>query len=202
MALITDYTTLKAEVASWLARADLTTAIPGFVQNAEAKLNRTLRALDQETKNATFSITGEYVAVPTNFLGARSFYLNTSPKQTLAFMPDDTQTDYFGAGSGRPKFYSVVGSNFRFGPVPDGTYSATLVYYTVLPPLASNATNWLILAHPDIYLYGSLMEAAGYLTDDPRIPMWRAAYGECVEQLKSQNNRARWGGNGMAVRPA
>jgi len=200
MAVITNYTTLKAEIALWLARTDLTTAIPGFVQNAEAKLNRVLRSLDQETKNATFSITGEYVAVPTNFLGVHAFYLNTSPPQTLQFLPTDTQTDYLST-PGIPRYFSVVGGNFRFGPPPAATQSATLIYYTTIPPLESNATNWLLTAHPDIYLYGALLEAAGYIQDDPRIGLWKQAYGECLGQLQGQNNKSRWGGNGMTVRP-
>lgn len=41
--MINDYSSLQAEIASNLARADLTTAIPTFIQLAEARINRDLR---------------------------------------------------------------------------------------------------------------------------------------------------------------
>lgn len=41
--MIQDYSTLKAAIADWLARADLTSRIPTFVQFAEARINRELR---------------------------------------------------------------------------------------------------------------------------------------------------------------
>lgn len=41
--MINDYATLKTAIASWLARADLTAAIPDFIQLAETRFNRELR---------------------------------------------------------------------------------------------------------------------------------------------------------------
>ena len=202
MAVITNYTTLKTEIAAWISRADLTTAIPGLVQFAESRFNRTLRARQMETK-AAFSITGEYVAAPAEFLEFRSGYTTTTPRTALAFMPSDTLTDSFSSeGTGRPQYFCVEGSNFRFGPIPDATYDATIVYYAAIPPLELNATNWLLLAHPDLYLYGALLQGEGYIMDDPRLPLIKAAYDEGVAQLNNDSRKARWGGNAMAARAA
>lgn len=41
--MISDYSTLKQGIADWLARADLTGAIPTFIQLAEARINRDVR---------------------------------------------------------------------------------------------------------------------------------------------------------------
>lgn len=41
--MINDYATLQAAIADELARADLTAAIPNFIQLAEADLNRQVR---------------------------------------------------------------------------------------------------------------------------------------------------------------
>ncbi len=43
MAFFTDYTTLQATIASYLARSDLTTTIPEFIRLAEDRLSRDLR---------------------------------------------------------------------------------------------------------------------------------------------------------------
>ncbi len=43
MAFFTDYTTLQATIASYLARSDLTATIPEFIRLAEDRLSRDLR---------------------------------------------------------------------------------------------------------------------------------------------------------------
>lgn len=197
---IQTYAELQAAAASWLARSDLTARIPEFIALAEAKINRVLRTQDMVTKNATFSITGEYVAVPTGFQMVKTFHLNTSPKRVLEFMPDDQITKLFGAATGKPRYYCVQGGNFRFGPTPDATYSSTLVYVGSLVGLATTSPNWLLTSHPDVYLYGTLLEAEGFLADDPRVPLWKQAFDMAVNEVNAQANANRWGGNSMAVR--
>lgn len=201
---ITTGAELATAIANWTGRADLTSRIPEFVALAEAKMNRILRTPEMETKDAAFSITGEYVAVPTGFLAARSFMLNSGPRTALTFMPDDTQVTYYPNSNETPQFFSVVGGNFRFAPVPSTTQTATLIYYKAPASVSAggSATNWILTAHPDVYLYGSLLEAVGFLGDDPRVQLWLSAYSTALDQLKSQGSRMRWGGNGMAVRSA
>jgi hypothetical protein len=198
---IAEYNDLVTAAANWSHRTDLTSRIPEFIALAEAKINRHLRTLEMVTKNASFSITGEYVATPTNFGGVQTFYLNTSPKQNLEFMPDDSQTGYFGSGSGKPRFYCIQGSNFRFGPVPDGTYSATLVYYLKVPALTSaDKNNWLLTAYPDCYLYGVMAELAAHAKDNEETQKWTQALYMVLEEISANSNRTKWGGNSMAVR--
>lgn len=206
---ITTYSELKDAIANWTARGDLATGganvnrVDEIIDNAEAMLSRDLRTLDMETKSASFSITGEYVAVPTNFLEVRTFYLNTSPRVPLEYLPDDEQALMYSTSSGPPRFFSVVGSNFRFAPVPDATYSATLVYYLKVPSLSgTTTTNWLLTAHPDLYLAACMIWAATFLQDAAMVQQWRAAYGDLLGGLRRSDNRSRWGGSGMAVRTA
>jgi hypothetical protein len=186
---ITTQPELLTAVANWSGRSDLTSRIPEFVALAEAKMNRKLRTKDMETKNATFSITGEYVATPAGFGGVRSFYLNTNPKQNLQLMTSDLQTGLFGTTSGKPRFYDVIAGNFRFAPPPDSTYSATLIYWLTVPALTGSATtNWLLTSHPDAYLYGCLAELAGFAKDWDGAAKWVAAmYGVLQEVVDISN---------------
>lgn len=211
MALV-NYGDLKTSLANWLGRSDLTTPIPDFVTLAHKQLMRDLRGhLRLQKRDAAFSITGEYVDAPSDFLELVSIYLNTSPKQEVQFMTNDRITTQF-TGSGKPKFVALVGSTatgtegFRFGPAPDGTYTATMEYYASVTYFSADSgagsTNWILTDHPQLYLYGSLLQAAAYIGDDPRVPLWKAAYDEALAQVKASGNRARWGVNGMAVRAA
>jgi hypothetical protein len=198
---ITTYAELQTAAANWLARADLTSRIPEFIALAEAKFNRTLRTRDMITKDAAFSITGEYVATPTGFLEAKAFMLNANPRQELSFMPDDTQVDMYPSSNERPLFYSIVGGNFRFAPVPSTTVTATLTYYKAITGLATTSPNWLLTSHPDIYLYATLLESAPFLMDDGRLGMWTSALKECMGQLNWQDARSNTA-NGMMIRAA
>ena len=201
---ITTGATLATAVANWLARADLTSRIPEFVQLAEAKLFRDLRTPEMITKDAAFSITGEYVAVPTGFLEAKAFMLNAAPRRALIYMPDDAQVDTYQTSNSAPVYFNVVGTNFRFAPVPNTTVTATLTYYKAPATCSTGSTehNRLLDSHPDIYLYGALLEASGYIQDDPRVQLWAQAYAIALQQLKTQGARMQWGGNGMTVRAA
>ena len=201
---ITSYAELQAAAANWLARADLTSRIPEFIALAEAKFNRTLRTRDMITKDTAFSVTGEYVAVPTGFLQFKGGYLNTAVREPILFLPDDTQAAWFEGVSTATypaRYVSVQGTNFHFAPAPGSTTTVTIVYYKAIVGLATTSPNWLLTSHPDIYLYATLLEAAPFLGDDARIGTWQSALKECLGQLIGQEQRANTAA-GMAVRLA
>ena len=54
----------------------------------------------------------------------------------------------------------------------------------------SNTTNWLLTAHPDAYLYGSLLEAAPYLMDDARLAMWATALERVLAEIRHPDSSA------------
>ena len=56
---LTNYTTLKAAIANFLARDDLTSEIDDFIDLTEADFNRRLRIRAMETVNAAFVIDAE-----------------------------------------------------------------------------------------------------------------------------------------------
>lgn len=208
MALDT-YGGLKTSVAAWLARADLTSLVPDFITLAHKQITRELRGhLRGQTRSTAFSITGEYVAAPADFLELVSLRItSTTPDYALAFIDNDTGTDMYGGIAGAPRFVTLTGATgsnteyFRFSPPPDATYTATIEYYASLTFFASDgATNWILTDHPDVYLYGSLAQASAYLFDDPRAVGWRDQFMMSLESLKRAGRKARWGGQGMAVR--
>lgn len=118
-------------------------------------------------------------------------------------MPNDTQSTLYPLaqltqwGNTQPVYFSIQGDSFRFAPIPSGGDSAQIQYYAKIPPLALNATNWLLTDHPDAYLFGSLLAATANIQDDPRIGLWKAGYDECIHEINSAAKRARWGGNAM-----
>lgn len=201
---ISTYSELLTAAANWLGRSDLTSRIPEFVTLAQARINRQVRAQAMETKSASFSINDEYVNTPADFLEARHFYItSTNPNAVLRYMAPDTMTEVYPSdNTSQPGYYAVVGTQFRFSPKPDATYTATLVYYAKPATLAASSqeTNSLFPANADLYLYATLLESESFIQNDSRISLWKSAYDDALFNLNKSANASRYGGS-MAVRP-
>jgi hypothetical protein len=202
---LTTYTELKASLADWLNRSDLTSVIPDFISLAEAQMERQLRTRQMIVRaTASFAAAAEYGTVPDDFLEVKSIKLDTNPVTSLTFQTIDSldqlsNTTYL--SSGKPLYFTVVGNQFRLLPIPDGAYTAELVYYSKLTKLsASVATNWLLTQAPDVYLYGSLLQAAPYLQDDARISVWSSLYLAGLDQLQVADDRGSTSGGALMAR--
>jgi hypothetical protein len=200
---LTTYNELKSSVADWLNRTDLTAVVPDFISLAEAQIERTLRTR-QMIVRATAAIDTEYSAVPADFLETKSIKLNTNPVTALAFESIDAMdlmksTMYLSPG--KPQYFSIVGGQIRVLPVPDNSYTAELTYYAKLTKLSSTASsNWLLASSPDVYLYGSLMQASPYLKDDARIPVWSSMYTSALEAIQVADDRGATSGGAIMMR--
>ena len=184
---------LKATIADYLNRDDLTAIIPSFITIAEAKFNRKLRTR-QMIKRAEGQIETSFFAYPADWLQAKEFQLNTNPIVRLQFVTE-AQGDELKAqrylNIGQPVYYTITGSQLEFIPTPDTTYSAELTYYAKIPALSdANTSNWLLAYAPDLYLYGALMEAAPYLKDDERLPVWSQMYISSLGDIEVADQRA------------
>jgi len=200
---LTTYAELKTSIGDWLNRSDLTSVIPDFISLAEAQIERTLRARQMIVRaNASFDV--QYGAVPADFLEAKSLKLtSTNPETPLSFLSIDAldaeMTKY--TGSGKPKFFGVVGGQLRIVPTPDSTYTTELIYYSKLSKLStSNTSNWLLASSPDIYLYGSLLQAAPYLQDDARIQTWATLYERALNDSQTADDRSASSGGALLTR--
>lgn len=185
---ISTYAELQTAVANWLSRADLTSRIPEFISIAEARINRKLRIRQQETaSDVALTASTRTASLPTDFREVRRMYLNGSPVRELEYVsPQDYWRRYAASEYGRPELFTIEGSNFLFGPIPDTAYTAKLSYYASFPALSSTA-HTTFTSNPDLYLYGSLVAAEPYLKNDKRLPVWKAQFDETLIELEREN---------------
>ena len=196
---LANYTELKAAVAAWLNRGDLTTAIPDFIVVAEARFNRKLRARQMESR-ITFTIDGEYQPLPADWLEFRSGYTDTDPRRKLELLAPELQTRAHSATDPRIAWFSIAGESFRFDPLTLSGSDVVLLYYAKIPPLALNATNWLLTEYPDLYLEGAILAASAYIQNDQRLPLIKAMYDETLMEINGASMRARASGP-LVARP-
>jgi hypothetical protein len=200
---ITNYTELKAAIADFLNRDDLTSAVPTFITLAESNIQRRIRHWRQEARS-TVTIDAQYEDLPADFLEAIRFYVtsdNTNPLELISQAELLDRKQLARDTSGRPRFYAITSGQFELYPVPDGSYDAEIYYFSRIPALSDAApTNWLLEYFPDVLLYGALVHSAPYLKEDARIQIWSALYQEAVDSINTSSQQAKFGGSGQRLK--
>lgn len=202
MALITSYDTLVTAITDYLARSDLSSFVPNFLQNCQGKIYRSLRLRTMETA-LSGTIASGVLAVPSDYLELKYAYLTTSPSTFLErTTPELIYTKWRDrTASGRPLEIAREAETFIFGPFPDDTYSVAGIYYKQLTLLsASNTTNWFTTNAPEVMLYGALLEAQPFLMNDKRIQTWQGLYEQALETVKRADRRENYSGSTLATK--
>jgi len=198
--MITNYSTLKIAVGNWLARDDLSTYIPDFIQFGEKKLYRQARTRGME-KALEETIADGVVDLPSDYVELKYAYLNTNPIQALERKtPDWIYKKYpTRSATSKPVYVSREAETLIFGPYPDSTYEVIGVYYARLPGLSdTNTTNWFTTNAPDLLLYAALAEASLFIEDEENT----AKYDRLFERVRLQIERedAREALSGSTIR--
>ena len=199
---ISNYTELQTAVANWLDRDDLTARIPEFIALAEARFNRVLRLRSMEAKYTANTVAGQRnLALPASYIQMRNFQVNTNPLTTLSYVtPEIYDRLWGGSTSGTPKFYTILANEVSFGPIPASVQEVEMLFYKKFDSLSGSvATNWLITNAPDIYLYGSMLEAEPFIMNDERVQLWASALERGVSDLQEQDNKDRHSGSALRV---
>jgi hypothetical protein len=209
---IASYSDLVTAVTEWLARdQDLTliARIPDFITLCEAKLNRELRHRLME-KRATALVNmantePQYISLPLDFQTMRRMRCTSvSGSPTINFFSNVQADEYrtrIGDVAGQPRHFTIIGTELELIPTPDTAYTIEMVYRANLSGLTStNTTNWLLTIAPDVYLYGTLMEASPYIQKDDRIAVWGAGFTQALSSLNTLASEQSFGSGPLVMR--
>jgi len=184
----TNYTSFVSTVESYLARTDLSSVIPDFVQMAQLRMSRDLRT-EAMLKVATTTPSDNKVAFPTDFLELREMHFEGNPPIILEFQSPDL---FFRNGqtslSGRSHYFTMLGTEFQFAPSQNSDYTIQILYYAQPTFISTTTSSNLYLAYyPDALLYATLAEAEPYLMNDPRVATWSALYDRAIANIKKSD---------------
>jgi hypothetical protein len=201
MAVITNYETLGTAIGDYLARDDLASFAPNFVQNWKERFYR--QPLNWANwMESTTSLLTTAATVPADFLGIKYATLTSSPP--LQRVSSQMLYATWPRGiPGKPRMIARDGTSFVFGPEPDGEYTLTLRYFAkpraLRDPLLQDGSNWLTTNAPDLCLYGALLEAESFLKNDSRIAVWRDFYTDALADYRDQWKEEEFGGSQMVA---
>ena len=208
------YAQLKSAIADWAHRSNVSdSTIDTLIDLAESEFNNRLRCVDQETV-AELACTTKFTDLPSDFLEMRLVEYDSSPLQNVSYAtPEYMAWLRERYTSGNPVAFSIRGTSLELVPSPGsddptvdgfgsdvspfetGEVSIILTYYAAIPALSdSNTTNWLLTAHPNMYMYECLRQLAIYTRDDASVARYATLMQGYFDGLKRSDNSKRYGG--------
>ena len=187
--MISTYSELKTSIANWLHRTDLAAVIPDFITLAESRINREL-ALRINDVDLLLTVTpgSRFMPLPADYIAPYALYINTvTPRKKLVYKD---MLDIKIGMQGWPDQWTINGANIEFDVSADSAHTFTFKYRKGFALSDSTPANWLLTNHPDIYLYGSLLEAAPYIIGDDRLGMFQNRYDLALVQIRSKENES------------
>lgn len=176
---IANYTDLLAAISDWSHHTDVAAKAPEFVALGEAFLNRRFRSpLQMVTATITTSTSDRFAALPDRYLenigiaylGRELFYNN----------PGAVLNAYQSSSPAMPSCYAIT-TRYEFDCVSDQPYNMTATYYQSLD-IASDGTNFLLTANPDVYLAAAMVNAAVWIRDQEAMAFWVAKRDQEIEE--------------------
>lgn len=192
---ITSYSELQTAAANWLARDDLTSRIVEFVALSESEFNRKIRVRQMMVTSASSPSSGQF-DLPTDYLAWRNVRWQGDTFNDLQYAdPEIFANLYPSAPAGTPKIFTVIGTTDQVGVVkitPSSTTVINFTYYQKITALSTDTTaNWLLTAHPDVYLAGTLTEGYAYTKDYDQAAVWKARRDGLIGDINSLDQKTR-----------
>lgn len=201
--LMTTYSQLQSDIASWLDRDDLSNKITTFIKIGEQEINRKLRVLEMEELAQTpLSTTSQYYDLPPRFIKVRNVYTDIAANNKLGYVTPGQMTLSVADSGTTPKQYTIVDGKIKL----DRTFETSsnnlfIAYYQKFEELSStNTTNWLTENAYALLLYAGILAAEIYLYNDERIPLIRVEFDRIITELNEEAEEGRYGGDMLGIR--
>jgi|SRR5215831_1569741 len=172
-------------------RDDLAGMIPDWITLCESRLNNLLLVQEMEA-TSTVTLTAGVGALPTDYLAWRRVLTTDSPVRTLEWAePGWAEDAYEPLVSGLANHFTIIGTQIKTYPL--SAANLTFSYYQKIPPLASNMTgNWVTQNHPQLYIYGCMLEATPFLDDDDRLGNWGQLFNDAAQKVLNSDLTGRY----------
>jgi len=188
---LSNYTELKASIASYLHRTDLTATIPDFIALAESRINGIVHMRAMELEAALSLPIGERrIALPAAYSSPLAVWLTTDqPRAKLTPLVAEQMPVSNVAGA--PNYWCIDGGYLAFERAADRAHSVSFRYVSKFKLTDGAPTNALLTNFPNVYLYAALLESAPFLGHDERFAVWQSLLGQAIKEVNNNEQRGR-----------
>jgi len=213
MARIVNYANLKEAVSEWLGRAGdtaLANRADEFIALFESEFvgNPDMRTFEMQRVDTCNIDDTAPIALPADYLEMirlRVLDASGNPQYSLEYVtPDQANNLDIGPKGGTCHYYTVLAGQIMFAPMtgtPVGD-KLELAFYGFTPLSDLAPTNWLLDKYPNLYLYGSLMQAAAYIDDKETVGFWSNGLAQSLNNLTQSDRRRKLGAGPLIIRPS
>ena len=193
-AYVMTYDNLVSDVQKYMERNDASFVdqIPELIGLAEQALAAELKTLLQLVVVETTLLAGQYILQkPARWRKTISMKINGQP---VKMRSQDYISQYNSESSeGQPIYYAEYDyNNWNFAPAPSADTAIEIIYYSEIQPLDSqNQQNLFTREAPQAMLFGTLLQAQGYLKALDKLPVWKQYYTDALMALKKEDNTRR-----------
>jgi hypothetical protein len=193
-AYVQTYDNLVADVINYMERNDaqFVAQIPSLIGLAESAIAAELKTYLQLTVVETTLLANEVIlAKPARWRKTVSMKANGRP---ILMRSQDYIAQYQSESTaGAVKYYGEYDyNNWAFAPAPIANTAIEIIYYSEIQPLDSqNQQNLFTREAPQAMLFGTLLQAQGYLKALDKLPVWKGYYTDALAALKKEDNSRR-----------
>lgn len=188
------YDNLIQDIINYMERNDdqFVAQIPSLIGLAESAIAAELKTYLQMTVVETTLLENQVIlAKPARW--RKTVSMKTNGKPMLMRSQDYIAQYQSESDPSVPLYYAEYDyNNWAFAPAPDQDYPVEIIYYSEIQPLdGSNQQNLFTREAPQAMLFGTLLQAQGYLKALDKLPVWKSYYTDCLAALKKEDNTRR-----------
>jgi len=193
-AYVMTYNNLVADVINYMERNDaqFVAQIPNLIGLAESAIAAELKTYLQLTVVESSLAQNQVVlAKPARWRKTVSMKANGRP---ILLRSQDYIAQYQSESDPSDvKYYADYDyNNWAFAPAPAAQTAIEIIYYSEIQPLdTQNQQNLFTREAPQAMLFGTLLQAQGYLKALDKLAVWKGYYTDCLAALKKEDNSRR-----------
>jgi hypothetical protein len=198
------YDSLVADVQNYMERDDpqFVAQIPSLIYLAEQSLAAEIKTLQQLTVVEVTVLAGQFILQkPALWKKTISVKANGQPivKRTQDYLAQFTSE----SSTGTIQYYAEYDyDNFMLSPTPSANTSIELTYYGLVQPLnTDNQQNLITREIPQALLFGTLLQAQGYLKAIDKLAVWKQYYTDAISAIKNEDKLRSIDRNTVAMEP-
>jgi len=193
-AYVMTYDNLVSDVQNYMERNDaqFVAQIPSLIGLAESAIAAELKTFLQLTVVET-TLAANQVIVTKPARWRKTISMKTNGQPILLRSQDYVAMYQSESSTGQPLYYADYDyNNWAIAPKPDTSYPIEITYYSEIQPLDSqNQQNLFTRECPQAMLFGTLLQAQGYLKALDKLPIWKSYYTDSLAALKKEDNARR-----------
>lgn len=189
-AYVMTYDNLVADIIKYSERNDASFVdqIPMLIGLAEQAIAAEVKTLwELNVVSTTLVPTQGTLVKPARWRKTVSMKINGEP---LLHRSQDyvaqVQSEY---ASATPQYYADYDyDHWALGPIPNAADTVEIIYYSRIQPLdSSNQENLITREAPQALLFGTLLQAQGYLKSPDKLQIWQSMYDKAMAALKGED---------------